>query len=49
MKQEAGCVRLWKFRVAPLGIQRVLWTTLGLVFGAVAERKLSQPRARFNS
>jgi len=39
MKQEAGCVRLWKFRV----------TSLGLVFGAVAERKLSQPRARFNA
>jgi hypothetical protein len=32
-----------------LGIQLVLWTTLGLVFGAVAERKLSQPQARLNS
>jgi predicted cobalt transporter CbtA len=29
---------LWKFRVASLGIQLVLWTTLGLVFGALADR-----------
>src|SRR5471032_2616528 len=43
-----SAVLLWKFRVASLGIQLVLWTTLGLVFGAVAERKLSQPKARFN-
>lgn len=43
-----SAVLLWKFRVASLGIQLVLWTTLGLVFGAVAERKLSQPKTRFN-
>jgi len=47
--EQFSAVLLWKFRVASLGIQLVLWTTLGLVFGAVAERKLSQPRARFNS
>lgn len=29
---------LWQFRVAAFGIQAVLWTTLGLVFGALAER-----------
>lgn len=47
--EQFSAVLLWKFRVASLGIQLVLWTTLGLVFGAVAERKLSQPKARFNS
>jgi predicted cobalt transporter CbtA len=31
---------LWKFRVASLGIQAVLWTALGLIFGVVAERLL---------
>lgn len=29
---------LWRFRIASLGAQVVLWTTLGLVFGALAER-----------
>ncbi|TPI69932.1 CbtA family protein [Mesorhizobium sp. B2-8-9] len=29
---------LWQFRVASLGIQLVLWTVVGLGFGAVAER-----------
>ncbi|NVZ51358.1 CbtA family protein [Pseudomonas sp. B6002] len=47
--EQFSAVLLWKFRVASLGIQLVLWTTLGLVFGAVAERLLSQPRARLNS
>lgn len=31
---------LWKFRVASLGIQLVLWTVIGLAFGALAERVL---------
>ncbi|HEY3599247.1 MAG TPA: CbtA family protein [Paraburkholderia sp.] len=31
-------VVLWKFRVAALGMQVVLWTTIGLLFGALAER-----------
>ena len=31
---------LWKFRVAAVGIQVVMWTALGLIFGAVAERLL---------
>ncbi|MEU6642460.1 CbtA family protein [Saccharomonospora sp. NPDC046836] len=31
---------LWSFRIAALGTQLVLWTTLGLVFGALAERVL---------
>jgi len=36
---------LWKFRTASLGIQLVLWTSLGLIFGSVAERLL-YPAAR---
>lgn len=37
---------LWQFRVASLGMQAILWTTLGLLFGLVAERYLlaSDPR-----
>ena len=29
---------LWRFRLASLGTEAVLWTTLGLVFGLLAER-----------
>ena len=29
---------LWHFRLASLGLQVVLWTTIGLVFGVLAER-----------
>ncbi len=36
-------VVLWRFRVASLGVQAVLWTALGLLFGIVSERIL--PRA----
>jgi hypothetical protein len=35
-------VVLWKFRIAALGIQIVLWTTLGLLFGALAEREFAK-------
>lgn len=36
---------LWRFRLASLGTEAVLWTTLGLVFGTLAERQLApQPR-----
>jgi hypothetical protein len=35
-------VALWKFRIAALGIQVVLWTTLGLLFGALAEREFAK-------
>ena len=34
-------VVLWRFRVASLGMQVVLWGALGLIFGALAERQLS--------
>jgi predicted cobalt transporter CbtA len=29
---------LWKFRVAALGMQTLLWSVLGLLFGALVER-----------
>jgi predicted cobalt transporter CbtA len=32
---------LWQFRLAALGTQVVLWTTLGLVFGALTQRNES--------
>src|SRR5262249_16698298 len=31
---------LWSFRVASIGLQVVMWTTISLVFGALAERLL---------
>jgi predicted cobalt transporter CbtA len=38
-------VVLWRFRVANLGIEAVLWGTLGLVFGYLTERSLQAGRA----
>ena len=35
-------VVLWRFRIVSLGIQVILWATLGLLFGVVAERVLSK-------
>ncbi|WP_250503044.1 MULTISPECIES: CbtA family protein [unclassified Caballeronia] len=37
---------LWNFRVAAIGMQALLWTTLGLVFGALAARELERPAVR---
>jgi predicted cobalt transporter CbtA len=37
---------LWEFRLASLGVQAVLWTAFGLIFGALAERVL-RPRETF--
>jgi len=31
-------VVLWKFRVASIGAQLIMWTTLGLLFGALTQR-----------
>jgi hypothetical protein len=39
-------VVLWKFRVASMGAQLILWGTLGLAFGAYAERVFADGRAR---
>jgi predicted cobalt transporter CbtA len=35
---------LWRFRLASLGTQLVLWTTFGLLFGALTERGLRRSR-----
>ena len=35
---------LWRFRITSLGIEAVLWTTIGLVFGALAEPLLRSQR-----
>ncbi|SAK65075.1 membrane protein [Caballeronia hypogeia] len=37
---------LWNFRLAAIGIQALIWTTLGLVFGALAARELERPVVR---
>ncbi|WP_395664500.1 CbtA family protein [Methylocella sp.] len=36
---------LWRFRLVSFGIQAILWTTLGLLFGYVAERGLAHAAA----
>jgi predicted cobalt transporter CbtA len=36
---------LWNFRVASLGIQLVVWTTIALVFGVLAQRVLEPARS----
>jgi predicted cobalt transporter CbtA len=36
-----SAVVLWHFRVASLGIQAVLWATIGVLFGYMAERSLA--------
>jgi hypothetical protein len=35
---------LWRFRLASLSVQGTVWATLGLLFGALAERALHGPR-----
>lgn len=32
---------LWRFRLASLGIHAVMWTTIGLLFGALTERAMA--------
>jgi hypothetical protein len=39
--EQFSAVVLWNFRVASLGIHVVLWTTIGLLFGALADRTFS--------
>ncbi|SAL69066.1 membrane protein [Caballeronia arvi] len=43
---EFSASLLWNFRVAAIGIQAMIWTTLGLVFGALAARELERPAVR---
>lgn len=37
---------IWNFRVSSLGIHLILWTIIGLGFGALAERLLERPAPR---
>jgi len=37
---------LWRFRLASVGIQAVLWATFGLAFGAWTERRLRRQHTR---
>ena len=37
---DFSATTLWNFRVASLGVEAVLWTALGLIFGVLAERQL---------
>jgi len=37
---------LWKFRTASLGLQALMWGTLGLLFGLLAERRLKSSRGQ---
>jgi predicted cobalt transporter CbtA len=39
-------VVLWQFRVASLGIHLILWTVIGLAFGALVERRAADPSVR---
>jgi hypothetical protein len=39
-------VLLWKFRLAALGMQLIMWTALGLLFGSLAERSLHDSPSR---
>jgi hypothetical protein len=38
---EFPAVTLWRFRMASAGAQAIMWTTLGLLFGALTERAWS--------
>jgi hypothetical protein len=37
-----SAVVLWRFRLASIGTQIILWTTLGVLFGTLTERSLSK-------
>jgi predicted cobalt transporter CbtA len=37
-------VVLWKFRIASLGAQFIMWATLGVLFGALTQRASASSR-----
>jgi hypothetical protein len=41
---EFPVVVLWRFRVASAGSQLIMWTTIGLLIGVLAERVVPAPR-----
>lgn len=44
LPEQFSAAVLWNFRAATLGIHAILWSAIGLLFGAVAERKLVDQR-----
>jgi predicted cobalt transporter CbtA len=40
---------LWKFRTTSMGMNLVLWATLGILYGYAAERVLHRARAASSS
>lgn len=44
--EQFSATLLWQFRVAAMGIQVILWTVLGLLFGYVAELSLARGGSR---
>jgi len=34
-------VLLWRFRISSLGMQAIMWATIGLLFGALTERAVA--------
>ena len=42
---EFPAVVLWKFRIASLAAQLIMWTTLGLLFGALTQRAMALRRS----
>ena len=46
MPDAFSAVLLWRFRLASLGLQAIIWTTEGLLFGFLAERLLPRRPAQ---
>jgi predicted cobalt transporter CbtA len=46
--EQFPAVLLWQFRLASLGMQVVMWATIGLLFGALTERAASRRGAYGN-
>jgi Probable cobalt transporter subunit (CbtA) len=44
--EHFSAVVLWNFRIASLGLQVVLWTTIGVVFGLLAQRAVPKDPRR---
>lgn len=48
--EQFPAVVLWKFRIVSIGIQALLWTTIGLVFGGLAQSFfLKEQRGRWST
>jgi hypothetical protein len=44
--EQFPAVVLWKFRIASIGAQFIMWATIGLLFGALTQRALTGGRLR---